>query len=133
MNTETLFAYLGIIVTICGLLASCLPQRWTVTKILTKIGALTFRATTKIPPALLLVLALGITAACSSTPPQTTATTAERVLDVSCPLVEIYGSTVLAELTGKPAEQFEALAKVCTAAKAATDVLASAGAAGQTQ
>lgn len=65
MTFEQLGAYFAAVVTICGILASIFPQQWAVTKWLTKIGALTFRAATKVPSAIALLLVAFILQGCS--------------------------------------------------------------------
>jgi len=47
MTTEQLTAYISEAIVVCGIVANFLPQEWRITKILTKIGGLTFRAQTK--------------------------------------------------------------------------------------
>lgn len=66
MTLEQLGAYFGAIVLTCGILASLLPQNWRITKLLTKIGALTVRAVTKIPPTVVLLVVFA-TQGCAGT------------------------------------------------------------------
>jgi hypothetical protein len=62
-----LSAYFGAIVLICGILASVLPQGWATTKLLTKVGALTMRAATKVPPVAALLLVTFVFSGCAGT------------------------------------------------------------------
>lgn len=60
MTLEQLGAYFGAIVLTCGILASILPQKWGITKLLTKVGALTVRAATKMPPTVVLLVVFAL-------------------------------------------------------------------------
>lgn len=54
---------------------------------------------------------------------QTAVKTSAKALDVTCPIVEAYGPALLAELTKKPVERFEALKRVCDAAQDVSDAI----------
>ncbi len=47
MSATDILAVVGAVTSLCGVLASILPQSWKTTKILTKIGAFTIRARTE--------------------------------------------------------------------------------------
>jgi hypothetical protein len=70
----TIEQYILATIVFFGLLASALPQEWRLTKVLTKLGALTFRATTKAPLALLFVAASLALSGCGSSKPGPTQT-----------------------------------------------------------
>lgn len=46
MTINQALEYFGAFAAICGIVSNVLPQHWRVTKILTKLGALSFRAQT---------------------------------------------------------------------------------------
>jgi hypothetical protein len=93
----TIEQYILATIVFCGLLASVLPQDWRITKVLTKLGALTLRATTKVPLALLFVAASLVLSGCGSPKPEPTQTA--------------EGARVLCMITVQLAPKSEELAK----------------------
>jgi hypothetical protein len=97
MESMTLEQYILATVVFFGLLASALPQDWRITKVLTKLGALTFRATTKLPLTLLFVAASLTLSGCGAPKPGPTQTA--------------EGAKVLCMITVQLAPKSEELAK----------------------
>jgi|WetSurMetagenome_2_1015567.scaffolds.fasta_scaffold153174_2 hypothetical protein len=64
---DTISTYILAAIMICGVVSNLLPQGWALTKILTKIGALTFRAVTKVPLVAVFLLLLIPLQACAGT------------------------------------------------------------------
>lgn len=60
---------------------------------------------------------------CSGSPATTSETATRVILSNACAIVETRDSAELARLTGKPAESFDALRKICLAAEAADNAL----------